>query len=235
MNLVRTHLLGFLVIVLTAFRADGASPSDFQQVLKHPNHFDGRRVTLVGVADIGGSEFFLYPDIRSAKHGDSEKAIFVETHILDKNPYEQFHNHWVKITGIVDMRVRPPLGVGPCSVVFERLEPLALPPLHDTSVKAVFKNDTGEMINVKFSAPSGAGYILRFPSGDVSAASVIKRGVITAKTRMGKLIATGDLIPKFNTREFFDVKARTYYYRIRPGKIELVPVREGQQWRTQKG
>jgi hypothetical protein len=96
--------------------------------------FNGKRVTLVGLADIGGSEFFLYPDVRSAKHG--ENAIFVDAHIFNDNPYKKFNNHWLKVTGVVDTGIRPPLDVGECSIMLEQLKLLPRSPLREIALEA---------------------------------------------------------------------------------------------------
>jgi hypothetical protein len=228
MNRIKIPLLGLAAVALIAATASGNPSSDFEQILNNPKRFNGKRVTLVGVAEIGGSEFFLYPDVPSAKKG--KNAIFVDAHIFDENPYEKFNNHWLKITGIVDTNLRPPLGIGACSIVLEHLEPLPLASLQDDSIRGVFRNDTGRAIDIKFSAPSGAGYIIDLPPGQVSKASVISKGVVTVSSRSGKLLVTGDLIPSSDSERYFDTKTRTYYYRITDGKIILVSSSEAEEW-----
>jgi len=108
-----------VALALLAATANGIPVSDFEQLVKNAKKFNGKRVTVVGLAEIGGSEFFLYPDVQSAKRG--ENAIFVDAHILNENSYQKFNDHSLKITGIVDTGIRPPLGVGECSIVLERL------------------------------------------------------------------------------------------------------------------
>src|SRR6266446_715074 len=92
MNRNNTRLLTLLALALIAATESPVHASEFDELLKHPKTFNGRRVTLVGLAEIGGSEFFLYPDVQSAKRG--ENAIFVDAHILNENSYQKFNNHW---------------------------------------------------------------------------------------------------------------------------------------------
>ena len=131
---IRCLLFALVALGVLATPATGTPSSEFQRLLKNPKMFNGKRVTLVGLADIGGSEFFLYPDVRSAKHG--ENAIFVDAHIFNDNPYKKFNNHWLKVTGVVDRGIRPPLGVGECSIVLEQLKLLPRSPLREIALEA---------------------------------------------------------------------------------------------------
>ena len=136
------------ISVALAATAKGIPASDFEQIVKNAKKFNGKRVTLVGLAEIGGSEFFLYPDVQSAKRG--ENAIFVYANILNENPYEKFNNHWLRITGIVDTGIRPPLGVGECSIVLEQLKLLRRHPIRDNSVRRCFRIALDKQSTSKF-------------------------------------------------------------------------------------
>lgn len=229
MNRNNPRLVTLLALALIATTGSAVRASDFEELLKNPKTFNGRRVTLVGLAEIGGSEFFLYPDVQSAKRG--ENAIFVDAHILNENPYEKLNNHWLRITGIVDTGIRPPLGVGACSISLERVEPLSNPPLADSSIKGVFKNDTTITIDVKFSTPTGDGYIVNLPPGHVSKPSTISAGAVAVTAKSGEPVAQGDLVIRPAPNQYFDSENRTYYYRIKHGSITPVVAREASNWR----
>jgi hypothetical protein len=231
MNRNNTWLVTLLTLALIAITGSAAPASDFDDLLKNPKVFNGRRVTLVGLAEIGGSEFFLYPDVQSAKRG--ENAIFVDAHILNENPYEKLNNHWLRITGIVDTGTRPPLGFGTCSVSLERVEPLASPQLADSDVKGVFKNDTTITVDVKFSTPTGDGYIVNLPPGQISKPSTISAGSVAVTAKSGESVAQADVVIRPPPNQYFDSGNRTYYYRIRHGSITPVVAREASKWRNQ--
>jgi hypothetical protein len=225
---VGSLLLALVTLCLLATAATGTEPSEFQRLLKNPKMFNGERVTLVGLAEIGGSEFFLYPDVQSAKRG--ENAIFVDAHILNENPYEKFNNHWLKITGIVDVGIRPPLGVGECSIVLERLELFQRPPLRDDSVRAVFQNRTGETIDIKIPTPNGYSYAMRIPPDSATKATRISNGEVTVSKKSGETIAKGTL-SWATADKYFDRNSRTFYYRISNGAISRVLPREAKNWK----
>jgi hypothetical protein len=229
MNPNKSQLVVLVALALIATPGSAVRASDFDELLKNPKTFNGRRVTLVGLAEIGGSEFFLYPDVQSAKRG--ENAIYVDAHILNDNPYEKLNNHWLSITGIVDTGIRPPLGVGTCSISLERVEPLSFPPVADSSVRGVFKNDTTVTIDVKFSTPTGDGYIVNLPPGYVSAPSTISAGAVAATAKSGEPVAQGTLVVPAAPNQYFDSENRAYYYRIRYGSITPVLPREANNWR----
>jgi hypothetical protein len=174
-------LFALIALGVLATPATGIPSSEFQRLLKNPKMFNGKRVTLVGLADIGGSEFFLYPDVQSAKHG--ENAIFVDAHIFNDNPYEKFNNHWLKITGVVDTGIRPPLGVGECSIVLEQLKLLPRSPLRDDSVRGVFKNSTRYTIDIKLPTPTGDAYAMRIAPETATAALRISNGKVIQSLR----------------------------------------------------
>lgn len=211
-----------------AYPATGTQPSDFQGLLKNPKMFNGKRITLVGLAEIGGSEFFLYPDVQSAKRG--ENAIFVYAHVLNENPYEKFSNHWLKITGIVDTGIRAPLDFGECSILLEQLKLLPRPPLRDDSVRAVFQNSTGQTIDIKIPMPTGYSYAMRIPPESATKATRISNGEVTVSKRSGETIAKGTL-SKGSDDKYFDRNSRTFYYRITNRRITPVLPREAMNWK----
>ena len=229
----RTERIQSLVFALIAFGLLATTPagiraSQFERLLKNPKMFQGKRVTLVGLAEIGGSEFFLYPDVRSAKRG--ENAIFVYAHILNENPYEKFNNHWLNITGTVDTGIRPPLGVGECSIVLEELKVLPRSPLRDDSVRGVFQNSTGQTINIKIPTPTGYGYAMRIAPDTATEAMIITSGEFTVSKKSGETIAKGTVSWKV-ADQYFDRNSRTFYYRIRNDRITPVLPRDTKNWR----
>ena len=217
-----------VALALLAATANGIPASDFEQIVKNAKKFNGKRVTLVGLAEIGGSEFFLYPDVQSAKRG--ENAIFVYANILNENPYEKFNNHWLRITGIVDTGIRPPLGVGECSIVLEQLKLLRRHPIRDNSVRPVFQNSTGQTIDIKIPTPNGYSYAMRIPAESATRPTIISNGELRVSKRSGETIVKGTL--RWGTDDkYFDHNSRTFYYRISNRRITPVLPREAKNWK----
>jgi hypothetical protein len=228
MNHVRSQLFASIALCLAAATATALASSEFERLLRNPKSFNGKRVTLVGLAEIGGSEFFVYPDILSAKRG--ENAVFIDAKTRDENPYEKFDKHWVKITGVVDLGIRPPLGGGECSILLERLEPLHRPPVLEDSVKAVFQNSTRETVHLKVPTPTGYGYAMRIAPGTATQPIRIAEGEISVTNDSGDTIAKGNLAPKRLRDQYFDFEKQTFYYLIKDGKISAVLPLDASNW-----
>lgn len=124
-----------VTMLFLACAAAAPSSSVLQQVLKNPGAFDGKRVIVTGLADIGGTEFWLYPDARAARRGGD--AVFVDRDL--KGPlYEELDRHFVKVTGKIKANGTGPLGARVCQLSLERIEPLPIPPVPDTRVYGCF-------------------------------------------------------------------------------------------------
>ena len=120
--MLKTRLMfAIAAIALGTTIAFAVTSPDFQRVLANPAAFHGKRVTLVGVAEVTNNEFWIYPDAFSAKKGDFTKAVFVMRD--PKGPlYKELNKHWLKISGTVDAKARLPLGYGPCAISLDQVE-----------------------------------------------------------------------------------------------------------------
>jgi hypothetical protein len=211
---------------LIAESVQAAPSSDFKRLLAHPAAFHGKRVTLTGVAKIGGSEFFLYPDVSALR--DSKPAVFVA-----QNPrgamYDKFNNHWLKVTGIVNAKGHGPLGGDTCELRLERVEPLPRPSLPDRNIYGVFRNEGPATVTLKVSAPSGYS-VFDIPPHFTAPPGVISNGTVEVTTRSGKLLAKANLLPRGAAERYFDNAHRTYYYRVTEKTIDLVWPSETTRW-----
>lgn len=109
MNLVKhTAILLFLLLSSIRVAFGDASPVSANVVISEPKRFDGKSITVIGLAEIAGSEFWLYPDAAQARKGG--KAIFVERD-LNKPLHQEMDGHWVRVSGILKAAGRGPLGV----------------------------------------------------------------------------------------------------------------------------
>lgn len=205
-------------------------PTDFGQVINDPREVDGKRVSLVGIAQIEGNRFALYQDAQAASKGQLSRAVFVRQRI-DGPRYDQFNNHWLKVTGIVDAEQHGPLGGSyACEIFLERIQPLPRPPLQDSTIYALFRNETRNPVTVEASWQGGYAKFNLGPGGINSVA--IREGRVVVTTSSGKPVAKGNLVSLRSGQRYFDSDRRTFYYRITDGRVELVPLSEAKGWKS---
>lgn len=224
----------FLFATSAFFLAATSSGTQFKAVVSQPSAFHGKHVSLVGVAEIEGNRFTLYQDTGAASKGDVSRAVFVRQRI-DSAGYDQFNNHWVEITGLLDATLHGPLGGNhACEIFLEGIHALARPPaLKDTRRYLVFRNETSTLINLEVSWEGGYTKFALDPTGIDSV--VLREGRVVITTRTGKPVAKGDLMPGRMPAQYYDSINRTFYYRIRKGELELVPPREARIWTKPEG
>jgi hypothetical protein len=221
----RKSFLALVALGLLTHSASAAS-SDFERLLKNPAEFDDRRVTLIGVAEIGGDEFFLYPNGDARRLGDP--AVFVARD--PKGPmYGRFNNHWVRVTGIVNAHAHGPLGSEPCEIRLLRIEPLPRAPVADVNIYGVFRNDRSDTVTLKFAAPTGYSIFDLGPQS-ITPPGIIAHGSVEVTRLSGKLIAKAELVPRGSPERYFDAARRTYYYRIIGGRIDPVLPDKAKEW-----
>lgn len=213
---------------LIATRTLGLASSDFQLLLADPSAFEGKRVTLTGVASVDGAEFFLYPNTQAAKEGNLSRSVFVARD-LKGPPYDRFNNHWLSVTGIVTAKGHGPVGFQGPLIWLERVESLPYPPLPDRRIYAIFRNDCADTVTVKVSAPNG------YSMFDVRPFSTAPPGVIATGTAevtdaSGKVMLRTPLPPPRSAGKYFDPLHRAYYYHITGNRIDLVRPSETTKW-----
>ena len=200
--------------------------TDFQKLLAAPALFDGKRVTLIGVASIGGAEFYLYPTAREARKAGA--AVFINRN-LEGPRLDKFSNHWLKVTGVVNARRHGPFNFDSCEIWLEHFDVLPKPPLPNRNIYGVFKNDTPNLVKITVYRPDGYA-TWEIQAGATSTEGIEQGSTAKATTSSGKLIAKSDLIPSKALSQYFDSVHRSYYYRITTNKIEFVPPGETKGW-----
>jgi hypothetical protein len=215
------------IVPIACAAAPASSPSELQSILANPQAYDGKRVTVTGLAEIGGAEFSLYPDERSQR--TVGKAAFIW---LDSNGprYDRFNGYWMKVTGIVEARRHGPFNTDPCEIKLEHFELLTKAPLKDTRIYGIFRNDTSTPVNVRIYRPDGYSDF-GVPPGTTSTEGIEQHSSAVVTSLSGKLIAKVDLLPPKAQAQYFDPVNRSYYYRIADSKIEPVPPRETKTWK----
>jgi hypothetical protein len=219
----------FCAVIGLAFalaNASAASSSDFERLLANPQAFDGKRVTLTGVASIGGAEFYLYPNEDEARKAGT--AVFVNRN-LEGPRYDKFSDHWLKITGIVNAERHGPFNNDPCEIWLEHFEVLRKASVRHRNIYGVFRNDTSSLVNITIYRPDGYSNF-GMPPRETSTEGITKEDRAVVTTATGKLIAKSNLVPLGTSSRYFDSAHHSYYYRITDTKIEMVPVAETSGW-----
>jgi hypothetical protein len=108
------------VCVILALTAGTCTASEYDEVVKNPQAFHHKRVSIVGIAEIQGDSFALYQRRRPQSSGELARTIFIARRI--KGPmYTEFNHHRTKVTGIVDANAHGN-GYYACEILVERIE-----------------------------------------------------------------------------------------------------------------
>ncbi|MGH9552171.1 MAG: hypothetical protein ACRD3W_22480 [Terriglobales bacterium] len=117
--LLNTKLLTLLVLADLALTTVGA---DFSEIIRNPEKFDKKRVTLVAMARVGGDRFYLYQPPEPELPRDDARVIYGQ--LLPEGPYyKQFDHKLVRVTGVVDSDYRGLTDTNACSLIIERVRP----------------------------------------------------------------------------------------------------------------
>jgi hypothetical protein len=220
-----------VVACLWAAPAFSSPTSDFERLLANPQAFDGKRVTIVGIADVYDVGFFLCQGALSPYEPDLSKAVFVVGDRARRLP-DNMNKHWLKVTGIVNARAHGPMGDKACEVVLDRFEVMPRPILKERRIFGVFRNETPSILKITVSDRDGFGTSNVAP-GTLFKAAISGEASVEADSLSGKSIAKLDLEPMNLTRKYFDSTTRTLFYRVTAKRIEPIPAVQGKHWLTQ--
>ena len=119
--------------------------ADFDDIIHHPEKFNGKRVTVVALGMIGGDRFYLYQPPEPQSLGDDHRVIYGL--LLRVGPYYEavLTKKRLKVTGVIDARYRGLVSTTACGLLIERVRPVG-------KVKeARLSPDLGSCADVKFS------------------------------------------------------------------------------------
>lgn len=110
----RLALLLLFVISASAFAVD------FNEIIRNPEKFQNKRVTLVAMADVGGDRFYLYRPPKPRLSGDDRRVIYGLLR-AEEPVYDYFNNKWVKVTGTINTDYRGLVSENACSLDIRRV------------------------------------------------------------------------------------------------------------------
>ena len=174
--------------------------SEFEQLFENPSAFNHKRVTITGIADSVGDNFWVWRDAAAYRHAEAKGAIFIVCNLpvtAVRSPSEYANAHWVKVTGIIDTSVHGHFGMDPFSLVTQRVEVLPGPRLQEfLPILGFFRNDTGQTIDIRAWQDSKAPYeyATHFPPGTITCFA-IEKGIVRATSLSGKRLAEGHVNP----------------------------------------
>ena len=225
--------IGAATILLWQSSVAAAISAD--ELIKNPKRFEGQRVTVRGIAEDGGDRLFIYADYNAIKRRDL-KRMFI-AYLDAKLPpypgtnygyYAYTNARWVKITGIVDMRLKGRFGFDPFGVRLERVEVLR-PRIRELLIPlAYFRNDTNREVEVRGDY-ANQGFSFSLGPRQHNAIGTEKRLKVSATVRQRE-VATFGPMTEAQWRQYFDLKRRAFYFRITGGSIELVHPKAARTW-----
>jgi hypothetical protein len=105
---------GVIFTLLLAFTSRAhADRVELSAVIAHPERFDSREVTVVGLAADNGNGLYVFPTFEAASKGTrhTQGAAYVPY------PHEvNYHRHWVEITGVVHAERHGWADENPCEI-----------------------------------------------------------------------------------------------------------------------
>jgi hypothetical protein len=94
--------------------------ADFDEVIREPEKFDKKRVTILAMARVGGDRFYLYQSPEPKQLGDDPRVIYGS--LSAEGPYyKMYDNKKVRVTGVVDVSYRGLADRNACSLTIERV------------------------------------------------------------------------------------------------------------------
>ncbi len=224
-----------IVAIFASAHVALAAEVKFEQLFANPAKFNRKRVTITGIADSVGDNFWVWRDAAAYRHAEDKGAIFI---VFDlpvtaiRSPYEYANAHFVKVTGAIDTSIHGHFGMDPFSLVLERVEVLPGPRLREfLPILGFFRNDTGRTINIRASQGSRGDYVYaqHFEPGTI-ACFAIGKGCLVATSLSGKHIVEGRLVPGRSNDVYYDRQKKAHYYQITPDGIKPVLPRNAKGW-----
>jgi len=226
-----------------------AADFSVDEALQNYRRFTGRRITFTGLAEVAGSDFYVW-DLRDTRHKDLKRMIWVlwDMRLPNYPPgsniahYSYLNLRPVRISGTVDTRFHGRWGDIPFGVILDRVE--ALPGDRERRFLrdiGVFHNSLSKTVEVRLYSrrDSVYCYMTGIPPGEYGDTAIEEGSASVAlQPRERKLALRPDtVVARCNislsgaSRRYYDARQHAYYYDITPGKIGLVMPTEAQRWK----
>jgi len=153
-------------------------------LLDHPERYQGRTVSTIGLALESGSGFYLFDNVKSAAALDTTRAVYVGDRVRQPIFTSKESHYWFSVRGTVDARRHGPWGDCPCEIVVESRQALRRESkrfgLKDVGY---FRNATRRRIDVQ---EEGNGSVCILRPGEEGSLDDLKSGTITISDFSGE-------------------------------------------------
>ncbi|MGC2627893.1 MAG: hypothetical protein WA269_13730 [Candidatus Udaeobacter sp.] len=241
----RTQELTAVLLIGSACACIAADLS-VDEVIQNYRSLRDRQVTIVGLAEVEGSDFYLW-DLRDKHHKDLERTVSVVWNMqLPNYPpgsniahYTYLNLRRVRISGRIDTGFHGRWGDIPFGVILNTVE--TLPGDRERRFLkdvGVFHNSIPETVDIRLHNRRGLVYceMIGIPRGEYGETGIEEGFATVVRSTGGKLtvqsakvIATCNISLGGAARRYYDSRQHVYYYDISAGKIRLVMPAEGQK------
>lgn len=219
--------LGVVAAIQFTQLTAAAAAVSFDALVKHPEAYHHRRVTLVGVAVGNGPTFEIHPNIKSAEHvADAAGTVRAKASI----PWDyerRYHLRRVRVTGVVDAHHHGLWG-NACEISVEKIQALTARPLVRWKIP----------VAVVHNATSSPYLIHAGPAGLEARLGIAPHGILELPRPDGTLSLLGtheevlarQKLDISGRSRYLDRKEGAFYYEIRDGTITQVLPKEAKAW-----
>lgn len=195
------------------------APVDLQQLLEKTEAYKGKRVCVIGVAEVDGISFALFQPPRRELH-----RMIVVDRKHGRPRYDRLNNHWVKITGIVHI---DPEKIFACRLLLENVETLARPPIKEVKIYGIFFNEGPDTIRLDVvNKARNENDSMTLSPGDVLKTVIVegtaKLSLPSTAASPGPVLSACAVPTERSASDFFEESTRTFYFRVWDGRISLV-------------
>jgi hypothetical protein len=174
----RFVLLG-LAILFWQLGAYGAEPT-FSEILRYPARYDGKKVTLTGLAEDTGNGVHLFRNFTAAKDRDIAQAIFVRYSTTVSQ--SDLARWWISVTGTLSAKDKGRSGENACSIEANKITQLHIEPKSLWPANyGIFHNNTEKKIAVASEDETGGEIGVHLSPGEKAPLKIIEGGKVTVE------------------------------------------------------
>lgn len=210
----------------------------FDELVTHPERFNGRKVSTVGVAEDGGDRIYLYRDLDTRRRISLAKTFVA--YIPAKLPnypgtnmghYAYANARWVRVTGVVDMRIHGRWGDERFGLRLQSLTLLPRPRLMEfVCDSAVILNMTLSDVRIEVKREDSGTYFGIGADDTAYDACISENGTVTAILPNGRRVTSRPLIAS-QLRRYYNPRRKEYCYRVTERSVILIPPSEAREWK----
>jgi hypothetical protein len=236
------HKDAILSLALALLLPQASSAIDFKSLLTNPRAYHNQPVSIVGVARVKGTSFFLFEnaadakawdtpeEIAAGKSADAARALIVAPRTnspMDEN--DRYDRCRVRVTGIVDAYSHNRWNY-PCTLLLVNAEGLSPPLFKSSLILSVFRNDSAESVTIRlFNARLRIYAEFDLGPGELDDVQT-QKGTAEVTSTSGKTLAKYDMPELERSSEYFDKENYAFYFQFKDGKINRVSPDVAKSW-----